>query len=416
MRAGEHARPCLMETTSTPIPAAAITPRQRLTLLLVTVAGHALKHLFNSAFFVLLPEIKAGLALSNVQVGTLSTFRNIAGGMANLPAGFVGDRFSRQRATVLSLSIIGIGAFYLLLGLATSYWAAVVAAALMIVSLSFWHPTAISSLSRQYASRRGFAIALHGTGGSVGEALGPVVAGGLLGFLAWRTVMQGSAMPAFVVGVGIWLVLRTVPAEAQGIMSVRDYLRSIAQLLKKRRLLLILLFAGGFGGGQSVVMTFLPIYLREDLGVSSAALGVYLALAQIAGIGSQPIMGHLSDRFGRKAVLVPSLTVLGLSILSLYLLPEGWPFAVAILIMGAFLFSLMSILLASASDLVAGNVQATSVSLVFGSAVVVSALAPYVGGLLADSFQVKATFLWAAGIVLTTAFLASVTRWQPEPR
>ena len=404
-----------MDRTTSSTPAVAITERQRLTLLMVAVGGHALKHLFNSAFFVLLPEIKTGLGLSNVQVGILSTLRNVAGGVANVPAGFMGDRFHRQRAGILGLSIVGIGAFFLVLGLATSYWAAVAAAALMIISLTFWHPAAISALSQQFAARRGFAIALHGTGGSVGEALGPLIAGGFLSFLAWRTVLQGSVLPALILGGAIWLVLRTVPTEAQGVFSVRDYLGSVRQLLRKRRLILILLFAGGFGGGQSVVFTFLPIYVREDLGASSFILGIYLFLAQAAGIGSQPLMGYLSDRLNRKVILAPSLTILGLSILSLYLAPEGWPFVIVIIIMGAFLFSLMSILLASAMDLVASDIQATTVSLVFGSAVVVSGMAPYIGGLFADAFGVKTAFLWAAGIVLTTAFVATVTRWQQDP-
>ena len=64
-----------------------ITSKQRMILLTVAVFGHGLKHMFNAAFFVLLPEIKAGLNLSNTQIGTLSTFRAIISGFANIPAG-----------------------------------------------------------------------------------------------------------------------------------------------------------------------------------------------------------------------------------------------------------------------------------------------------------------------------------------
>ena len=403
-----------MDSSTLPTPSTAITGRQRGTLLAVTVAGHALKHLFNSAFFVLLPEIKTGLALSNLQVGTLSTVRNFAGGLSNLPAGFIGDRFSEKRAGLLGLSIATIGVFGLALGLATSYVLAVIAAAMMIIGISFWHPVAISALSRQFAERRGFAISLHGTGGSIGEATGPVVAGLLLGVFTWRVVLQGSVVPALILGVGIWLLLRTVPTEGRTVFSVGDYLGSVRRILRNRRLILVLLFSGGFGGGQSVLLTFLPIYLREDLGVSSFTLGIYLFLAQVAGIGSQPIMGYLSDRKGRKVVLVPGLTVLGLSILGLNLVGSGWLFVVLVIVMGAFLFSLMSILLAAATDLVPRDVQATTVSLVFGAAIIVSGLAPYIGGLLADSFGVKSSFLLASGMVLVAALIATFSHWQQD--
>ena len=132
-----------------------ITQRQRLTLLIVAVAGHGLKHMFNAAFFILLPQIKAGLALSNTQVGTLSTFRGIAGGLANVPAGFVGDRFAKRRAEILGGSIILVSVFALALGAATNLWMAAIAAALFSVAITFWHPSAISSLSREFAAAEG---------------------------------------------------------------------------------------------------------------------------------------------------------------------------------------------------------------------------------------------------------------------
>ncbi len=398
--------------SSTEAAAGAITSRQRLTLLATSVAGHAFKHMFASAFFVFLPEIKSGLGLSNIQVGTLSTIRNITGGLANLPAGFAADRYAQQRPIILGLSIALIGVFGLLLGLATSYGVAIFASTLMIVAITVWHPSALSFLSQQFAARRGLAIAMHGTGGSVGEALGPLMAGALLGLLSWRTVLQGSAIPAIAIGIIIWLILRSIPNSGSASSTVRAYLGTSGRLLLHRRLLLVLLFAGGFAGGQSVVMTFLPIYLREDLGFSSMTLGVYLFLAQVTGVGTQPLMGYLSDRLGRKAVLVPGLAFLGLAYLGLNLVTPGWPLVLTVLVMGAFSFSLMSILLASAMDLVSGEVQAITVSLVFGSAVVVSGFAPAVAGLIADSYGVKAAFLLGSGFELTAALVAALSRWQ----
>ena len=82
--------------------------------------------------------------------------------------------------------------------------------------------------------------------------------------------------------------------------------------------------------------------------------------------------------------------------------------------MGAFLFSIMAILLASAVDLVQKEVQAVTVSLVFGASVVASSFSPAIAGVLGDAFGVKAAFIWASGIVLAAALLAGVTRWQRQ--
>jgi len=65
-------------------------------------------------------------------------------------------------------------------------------------------------------------------------------------------------------------------------------------------------------------------------------------------------------------------------------------------------------------DLVALGAQATTVSLVFGSAIVVSAFAPALAGVLADSFGTEASFIFGAGLVLATSLLSSFTRWQTQ--
>ena len=273
--------------------------RQRRTLLLTAVAGHGLKHLFYSAFYVLLPEIKAGLALSNTEAGILSTSRNLIGGITNLPAGFAADRFPRRRAEILGLSVGFIGIFALVLSVANSLWLAAVAAALIAISTSFWHPAAIGSLAQEFAARRGMAIGLHGTGGSVGETLGPLLIGALILAFGWRLALQSTAIPAVGCGVLIWLLLRSVPMGEASVVNAGAYLRSVGRLvIGNRRLMLVLLFAGGYSAGQASIFTFLPIYLREGLLYSSVTVGLYLSLAQVAGIGAQPLMGYLSDRFG----------------------------------------------------------------------------------------------------------------------
>ena len=401
-----------MTASQSPGRAAEISGGQRAMLLVTTVAGHGIKHFFAAAFFVLLPEIKTSLALTNVEVGLMSTARFVSGGIANLPAGFIADRFSRYRAEILGVSIAAIGVFALGLGLTDSFWLATLATSLMVIAISFWHPSAIASLSRQFASRRGLAISLHGTGGSVGEAVGPAVAGIALGYFGWRALAQGSIAPAVVAGIAIWALLKMVPNESASSPGFGPYVRSLSLTLRNRKLLLILLFAGGFSAGQSVMFTFLPIYLREDLGVSSVTLGFYLALAQVVGVGSQPLMGYISDRWGRKLVLAPALAALGISFTALTFVPAGIPFIIVVAVMGAFLYPLMSILLASALDVIGDDVQGATVSLVFGSATVVAGAAPALAGFMADVYGLESTFLFAAAVVLATAFVAFVSRWQ----
>jgi predicted MFS family arabinose efflux permease len=236
-----------------------------------------------------------------------------------------------------------------------------------------------------------------------------------LAVFSWRVILQGSIIPALVFGLLIWVLLKFVPTQSGGVPNFRIYVHGLWGLFRNRRLLVVLLLTGAFAGGQGTVLTFFPVYLREDLGYSSFSTSVFLFLAQVAGIAVQPIMGYASDRFGRKAVMIPSLLILGSADVALSVVPDGWALILTVVVMGAFLFSLMSIFLAAASDLVGASAQATIVSLVFGAAVAVAGILPTIAGSLADALgNIQVAFVCAGVVVLCAGILGIVLKWQPS--
>lgn len=372
-------------------------------LMAVLVIGHAIKHMYNAGFFIIMPEIQAAWSLSNTQVGTLSTARSIAGSTANLPAGFIADRMSHRWPAILGMAMIVVGVFQFVMGIAGSYWPLLFAAVVVNIAISFWHPPAIAALSQQFAHRRGFAIGMHGTGGSIGEALGPVLVGAIVLALGWQMVLQVSVAPAVLTGVVVWVLMRQLRGQSSGGVTVAAYFATLRRLLAGGPLLVILLVTGTYSMVQLAVGTFLPIYLRNDLGYQPSDVGLYLAGAQVGGIVSQPLLGAASDRFGRRAVLMPSLLLLGAGVMLVGSAPAGLPLAAAIIFMGAFQFPLMALFLASAMDIVGENVQATTVSLVFGSGTIFGSLSPLIAGTLADALGVRTVFGYGAALAVVAA-------------
>ena len=96
----------------------------RITLGSVLVLGHAVKHVFNSGLFFILPELQIHLGLSNTAIGTLSAIRNSGSGLATLPAGYMADRFSSRWRAILAVSITLVGVFHMLMGSVSAYWPA----------------------------------------------------------------------------------------------------------------------------------------------------------------------------------------------------------------------------------------------------------------------------------------------------
>lgn len=368
----------------------------------VLVGGHAIKHVYNASFFVLLPEIQATWGLSNVEVGTLSTVRSVAGSAANLPGGFIADRLSHRWPVILGGVMVVLGVSQFTMGVASSYWVLMIAAAAISAAIISWHPPAIAALSQTFSQRRGFAIGLHGTGGSVGEAIGPVIVGGLI-FMGWQTLLQASALPAFITGFFIWFLIRDLKGQASGGVTLAGYWATLKRMLTGGPLLLILLMTGGYSMVQLAVSTFLPLYLRNELHYQTAEVGWFLFAGQAGGIVSQPLLGIASDRFGRRAVLVPSLLMLAGGVFLLGIVPPGLPLIATVTVMGAFQFPLMSLFLASAMDIVGQEVQATGVALVFGSGTLFGSLSPLLAGSLADAYGIQVVFSYAAILALVTA-------------
>ena len=384
--------------------------RGRNQLATTVVLGHAIKHLYNSGLqTILLPEIKIGLGLSATQFGALAFSRQATGWVTTVGAGYLGDRFANRAALMLGISLALMGVSYFVAGTARSYWIMFAAMLLIGVGPSLYHPPAIGALSRRFPDKRGFAISLHGTGGSFGEVLGPIVTAGLLSLLVWQDVLRISLFPALLAGFIIWGMMRSVPGEVPGSSSTRAYFQSLVSLLKKRTLLVLVAVTALRSMGQSSIMTFLPVYLREDLEFSATRVAIYLSMAQVVGLGAQPAMGFLSDRFGRKSVILPAMTVLGLLFFALAYADPGAQLVLTILALGAFLYSLHTIFIAAAMDIAGDEVQSTVVSLIYGASFL-GTVSPIIAGVIADTYGVPSTFLYGGALILLSTFVLALLR------
>ena len=86
--------------------------------------------------------------------------------------------------------------------------------------------------------------------------------------------------------------------------------------------------------GATLGLPLLPLFLKERGGTPSM-IGVVMASFFVAGLVTQFLVGHLSDRFGRRPVLIAGLVAYGLASVT-YLLPvnAAW-FAVSRAVQGA---------------------------------------------------------------------------------
>lgn len=386
----------------------------RLFLLATLTGGHMAIHWFQQLFPVILPELKADLRLNDLQVGSLSTAREALGGILALPSGFLADTCRRQMASILAAALACSGLAYLLAGLSAAYVWVLCAMAMVGVGTALWHPAANASLSLRFPERRGTALAVHGVGASVGDTVGPLTVGVLLLVLSWRQLLQLHILPALMLTAVLWRGLDGLYSQEGHRPSLRVYVKEVQALLKQTNVLVYILASGLMGMGRLSVLTFLPIYVREQLGYSTVSLGFHVMLLYMMGMVSQPVMGLLSDTFGRKAILVPGMACLGLLYFALAVAGSGVQLGLVIAAIGLFFYGLGNITMAGVMDMAGSGVQATSWGLMSVLSHLLTIPSPMIAALLVSRFGVKAAFLYASALLLCAA-VVPLAASAPKP-
>ena len=170
--------------------------------------------------------------------------------------------------------------------------------------------------------------------------------------------------------------------------------------------------------GDGAVAGFITLYMREDLGYSLGKVALFISLSQIAGIVSLPVMGFLSDKIGRKPVLIAGSSLVMASALALSVAEPGYQLFIVILVRGAFVISLHHIVVAAALDNSQGATHSTVVSLMYGAGFI-GTFSPYIAGLISDQYGIRSAFLSGGIVLIIPVLLLTAIRFprnsSPKP-
>jgi MFS family permease len=372
----------------------------RLKLLAVITGGHFGVHWFQQLFPVVLPSLKAQLGLNDVQVGALSSVRQLINGAMDLPCGILADSLARRRAPLLASALLSMGVGYSLMGVLPVFAWLLTGCGMVGFGTALWHPAAAASLSNNFPERRATALSIHGMGATISDTLTPLLAGFLLVSVSLNAFLAVQLAPAVLIALLVWGGLARQFSQAEAPTALAAHLREMVALAKNSTFVGITVATGFMQMGRVVVVTFLPIYLQEHLGYSPFGLGVYIALLHAMGTISQPLLGYLSDRLGRKAVLFPSFIALGILFALLTVAAPGIPLALVVSAIGLFFYTLLNITFAAAMDVADSKLQATSYGLSSLIMQLATSPTPMVAGWLIGMHGIDSSFLLAGGLTL----------------
>jgi len=375
---------------------------------------HLLNDTNQSLLSAIYPILKDSYRLDFAQIGLITLAFQVTASMLQPVVGVVTDR----RPQPFSLPV-GMGctlAGLLLLSVAASYGLILVAAALVGIGSSVFHPEASRVARMASGGRYGFAQSLFQVGGSSGSAIGPLLAAFVVvprgqASIAWFSLVALLAI-ALLTNISFWYRRHALMAEPRANRQAAPARAALprAKTAVAIAVLMALLFSKNvYTASLSSYYTF---YLIQKFHVSVQNAQIHLFVFLAAIVAGTLAGGQIGDRFGRKPVIW--FSILGALPFAL-LLPYAtlfWTGVLSVLI-GLILASAFSAILVYAQDLLPGRVGMVA-GMFYGFSFGLAGLGAAGLGQIADLTSIDTVYRVCSFlplIGLLTAFLPNV-----EPR
>ncbi len=385
--------------------------RTLMTILLAISFAHLLNDMMQSLLPALYPVLKQNYALSFTQIGFLTFTFQATSSLLQPVVGIYTDR----RPMPYSLTI---GMCFTLCGLALLSWAhsfpeLLLAAAMVGMGSSVFHPESSRVARMASGGRHGLAQSVFQVGGNAGQSVGPLLAAFIVvprgqGSVLWFTLVALLGM-VVLSRVGRWYAARVKDRGRAARRMVMAPGLTRTRVTVSVAILLVLIFSKYFY--LASLNTYYTFYLIDRFHLSVQAAQVYLFVFLAAAAAGTFFGGPLGDRIGRKYVIWGSILGVLPFTLALPYANLFWTVVLSIII-GLVLASAFSVILVYAQELLPGRIGTIS-GLFFGFAFGMGGLGAAVLGQLADSVGIETVYRVCAflpAIGLLTAFLPNLER------
>lgn len=316
-----------------------------------------------------------------------------------------------------------------------------------------YHPVANVFITRKFHTRKGWALGITGIGSGIGFAFGPLLTGFLsrLG-LDWQSI--AALFGFFGLGIGIlsYLVIRDdgkdeeaasvdetiglqrvardqkdsplqVQDPAEGESKDRGQKEQSSPGANQTKLTTGLTVPIlGFLAWMILFTATREIAMWSILDISAFFLDVtsrnpgsasfYLFIMYLPGIVTQPLMGHWSDRLGRRGLVFLTFSVFGGALLALPFVPMFWLFLPYVL-MGAAQSASVPLVEAVIADYTTPQNRGMMFGVFITAIMGLGALGPFLSGFLIDSMgRTAGAFQVLFGVLGASVLLGGIGLWS----
>ncbi|MDP2920643.1 MAG: MFS transporter [Dehalococcoidia bacterium] len=340
-------------------------------------------------------------------VGFIAAASTVVGVIVSFPAGILSDVFGRRRMLVAAAIVFATAPFlYLLVGSPGQLVAVRIYHGLATAILG---PVAMAAVASSFDERRGERMAWYSSATMVGRFVAPFIGGALIfgTDFHWVFLVTGIfGVLALAAAIRLAFIRRMGESRIQS--PKRDwgeFRKDLRTLLTHRGILATSLveavqyFAFGF------LEVYFPIYLNEKVGFSAIEIGLLFTIQVIVAAFTKPVMGRLSDKYGRILMLVIGLIVGGITLATITHMTNYFLLAVLVGFFGLGLATVTASSAALVADLSRVSRHGSALGILSSVMDIGHSAGPMVGGLLVGAYNYQTAFGVVGGGMVVISLL-----------
>ena len=357
----------------------------------------------------LAPAIMGDLNITPDKMNYLIAVLGVTWGVASIFMGNLADSLGRRKVLIPSIIIFSLASGFS--GLATGFMMLFMIRAMMGVAEGAFCPASFAATAdAARPDRIGFAQGFQQSMFALlGLGFGPIIATQLLEYMSWRGAFLVVALPGLLIAIGLWMLIREPAKKAESIQPKENktqIMKGLKTSFAKRNVKIAMLALMCAMCGIFVLSANVPIYLSQDLKLSSVEMGLVTSAIGFGGFAGLWCVPALSDIFGRKLIGFVGFLGGAAALVGFINAPVdpmalfGW-----LALASAFSFGMFSLLTGpiSAESAPEGMISTTA-GLVGGSGEILGGgLALVVAGILIGTYGMQAMLYLALGGLLAGA-------------
>ena len=353
-----------------------------------------------------LPLFALALQATPSEIGWIVMASTLPGILISFPAGALSDYLGRRRLLLAALVVFATAPFLYL----------IVSNAWQLMAVRFYHgfATAIfgtvasAAIAARYTTDRATKLSTYSSITIVGRSIAPFLGGLLISLASFQAVYIACAISG-VLALAAGLLLRDSAPPVGTKLEMPRFWFSLKTVLRDRSIMLVSLIEAAQYLVFGAIEAFLALF-AASLGIPAWQIGVILGVQLVSIIFIKPVMGKMSDRVGRKKIIIPGLLIGAASIALLPYAPNFVGLTVLSLVFGLGFAAVTSSTTAWVADLTQDNRFGSSMGVLRTVMDVGQSIGPVLTGWMVGYAGYGSAFTLLGVVLLAAALLLGAQR------